>query len=147
MDILQDTSYITCISPLSHGDGMAKITLEIFNHTKTTLEVVTAISKGASCSQPGIVLVAETVDEHLVECSLENEDSTNVNVRICHYTCQCICNSGCTYIHIHFYDLLALGLQNVQWKFCDIQVCFNFRLSLIKLHDTKIAIYLYVHSK
>ena len=124
MDLLEDTSDDTCIAPLRYGPDMSTITLEIFNHTKTVLQVVTAVSKETSCNPPGVVLAAETVDEQLVECALVDEDDTNVNVRVCRYACNCLGNCGCAFIHIYFYDLLALGLQNVHWKLCDIQVCF-----------------------
>ena len=65
LDLLEDSSYDTCVSPLSHGSKMAKVTLEMFNHTNTILQVVIAVSKEASCNPPGVVVAAETVEKIL----------------------------------------------------------------------------------
>ena len=123
-DDLEDGSYDTCIVPLSQGSDLARITLEVLNHTATVLQVTTAFSKEVPCSTPGVLLTAEAVSDQLVECALGNEDDTNLNIRVCDYTCQCFCKSGCAFIHIHFYNLRALGLNNLHWKLCDVQLCY-----------------------
>ena len=123
LDLLEDTSYDTCVAPLSHGSKKAKITLEMFHHTNTMLQVVIAVSKDASCNPPGVVLAVETVGNNLVECTLVDDDNSNVNVKVCSYICHC--NSCCAFIHIHFYNLHVFRLQNVNWQLCDIQICFS----------------------
>ena len=82
LDPLEDTDYTTCILPLGQGSKMARVTLEMFNPTQTLLQVVTAISKDASCNPLGVALAAETVDNNFVECTLVDEDNTDVAVRI-----------------------------------------------------------------
>ena len=119
---LEDTNFDTCVAPLNHGSKIAKITLEIFGRTNTTLEVVTAISKEASCNTPGVVLAAETAEKNHVECTLMEEDDSNVNFRVCRY--KCLCNRCCAFVHIYFYNLHAKSLENTAWQLCDLQICF-----------------------
>ena len=118
---LEDTSHDTCIAPLNDGSDRVKITLEILNNTNT-LHVVIAMSNDATCDPPGVILAAETVDEHYVECTLWNDDVTNVNVRLCHF--ECICKRCCAFVHIHFYNLRVRHVLNTHWQLCDIQICF-----------------------
>ena len=122
LDSLEDTNYDTCITPLSHGSDRAKITLEIFD-CMGQLQVVTAISKDASCGAPGVVLAAETVNGYLVECALEDDaENTTLKFRACRY--KCLSNNCCSFVHIHFFDLRVRRVQNTQWKLCDIQIYF-----------------------
>ena len=86
------------------------------------LHVVTAIYKEASCNPPGVVLAVETIERNLIECILVDDDNSDANFRACRYTC--ICNSCCTFVHINFYNLKALRLQNIDLQLCDVQVCF-----------------------
>ena len=121
-DPLGDTSYDTCVSPLSYGSKMAKVTLEMFSQTNTMLQVVIAVSKEASCNPPGVVLAAETVEKNLIECTIVDDDNSDVSFRACRYTC--ICHSCCKFVHIHFYKLHGFRLQNIHSQLCDVQVCF-----------------------
>ena len=120
---LEDTNHATCIAPLSHGSRMGKLTLEIFNITQTTLDIVTAISPEALCHPPGVVLAAETTDKDIVECILADDYNITGKFRICRHTC--FCRGSCLYIHIHFNSLHAFRLQNTQWQLCDLQVCYD----------------------
>ena len=119
---LEDASYDTCVTPLTHSSNMAKITLEMFGPMNTSLQVVTAVSNEASCNPPGVVLAAETAEKSLVECLEGGDDNSYVDFRVCRY--ECLCNSSCAFVHIYFYDLHALSLQNTNWQLCDLQICF-----------------------
>ena len=126
IDHLEDNSYDTCITPLSYGSRLGKFTLEIFNITQTSLEIVTAISLEASCYPPEVVLAAETTNKDIVECILVDVDDTTGKFRMCRHAC--FCNDCCLYVHVHFNSLRASRLQNTQWQLCDIQVCYDWHI-------------------
>ena len=60
----------------------------------------------------------------LRECQVESGVNDGTEFRDCVYTCQC--EGTCPRVYLQFHSLQAIGINNLDWTLCNIQMCVPF---------------------
>ena len=120
-----DRSPNDCELQLSNNIPMTRITLRRYSSTGSYLKIITTWSGGTTCMSLAMTAMVEvnsgeeTVTLH--ECRMESEGGSGAVDLTCVHWCQC--DGPCPRVHLQFHSLQAIGINNLDWSLCNIQMC------------------------
>ena len=114
-----------CSPQLSHNTPTKRITLRRYSSAGPYVKVIATVSDGAYCTSLALTAMVEIETEGdsvtLHECQMELEVDNGTRILDCVYTCRCECL--CPRVHLQFASLQAIGIDNLGWSLCNIQLC------------------------
>ena len=113
-----------CSVPMENEVERVRVTLLRLFDSGSFVDVRVYLSDGALCSPLALTLMVEVQyggrSTVLQQCALQGEGE-KPGPRYCLYRCECA--GPCSRLHLEFQSMLALGINNIDWAYCGVEIC------------------------